>query len=224
MPKSGSTFFSNAISSFRGVRRVSLVPDFGAREQELERGLIETACADSGSGWVAQHHVRCSGWTRSLIVEYGIKPIVLVRSLADAAVSLIDHHAREGVVYPAAIAPSDLASRPFDEQARFVVRCVMPWYVGFWASWFDFEPKLVIRYEDMAANPEAVLRAAYQWCGGEPSANEVSAAIQQASGMPSRFNVGTSGRGALLPHDCRQSLAELVRMYPNLPSRVLGYG
>jgi hypothetical protein len=68
MPKSGSTFFSTALAEYPGFRNISLVPDYGHREQELCQ--IQLSRYDRVS-YVAQHHIRNSALTQLLIAEYG---------------------------------------------------------------------------------------------------------------------------------------------------------
>ena len=69
MPKSASTFITNAIANTANLERVRLVPSFGRREQEL----CEVCLVDKNPlNYVAQLHIRASSWTDQLCHEYNI--------------------------------------------------------------------------------------------------------------------------------------------------------
>lgn len=89
--------------------------------------------------------------------RFDVSPIILVRNIFDVVVSLVDHHSRESNVYPAAFAPDDIASRSFDEQARFVTQMAIPWYFNFYASWQQCPDKFIVTYDDFIANPSGVM-------------------------------------------------------------------
>ncbi len=97
MPKSGSTFVSDAISQIAGFRRAVLYPASDRREQELDEYCLRQV---DRFDYVAQCHVRYSEWTAQMCRQYRITPIVLVRSLLDVIVSLRDHLRNQSPVWP----------------------------------------------------------------------------------------------------------------------------
>jgi adenylyl-sulfate kinase len=215
MPKSGSTFLSSIISSLPGFRQVSLVPDHGRREQELcvdtLRKQEEIVGQDS---WVAQHHVRYSEATKHYLQEFKIRPIVLVRNIFDVVPSLVDHHALEGPIYPAAFAPSDIATRSIDEQSTFVTQMALPWYFNFYMSWLQCPNRLEIRYEDLVGRPEWVTRRVCDYLEIEVSNTTISAAIALANSSGRRKNKVTPGRGKYLSSENTDSIIRMANQYP----------
>lgn len=64
LPKSGSTYLASILGNLPDFSSISLVSTFGKREQEIEPELM---LSNSGRNYVAQHHVRFSEATSSLI-------------------------------------------------------------------------------------------------------------------------------------------------------------
>jgi hypothetical protein len=190
MPKSGSTFLSDLISAMPDISRVSLVPSFGRREQELDESSILRA----GRGpYVAQHHVRWSAWTEATCSKYDLKPIVLVRSLPDAVVSLRDHLRRESPIWPIFYAEDHHAELDDATLEDMIVRLVAPWFVNFYMSWRTAPDALMISYEELIADPAGALRRVLAFAGAEIDEKEIAKAIASVGvRRKSRFNVGVA--------------------------------
>src|SRR5262249_25059956 len=127
-----STFLADVIAELPGFRRATLMPAFGRREQELDETCLR---AFDRFAYVAQNHVRYSDWTGQLCADYGLTPIVLVRSLLDAVVSLRDHLRRESSVVPSLVAEPHHAAMSDAQLERMIARLALPWYLGFYMSW-----------------------------------------------------------------------------------------
>lgn len=224
MPKSGSTYFSGAIAALPGFHRAHLVPGYGHREQELcvEKLREHDRIAGPEGSYVAQHHVRCSDVTRAYLEQFGIRTIVLVRNIFDVVPSLVDHHRLEGTVYPAAHAPPDIASRSFEEQARFVVQMALPWYVSFYVSWASCPGVKVVAYEEWIAEPVAVLRACCGYLGLDTTTEISAAAVHAASSAGVRRNKVVPGRGRDLPEDCLKAIHNMRAHYPAIDFSRIG--
>jgi len=216
MPKSGSTFLSDLISAMPDISRVSLVPSFGRREQELDESSILRA----GRGpYVAQHHVRWSAWTEATCSKYDLKPIVLVRSLPDAVVSLRDHLRRESPIWPIFYAEDHHAELDDATLEDMIVRLVAPWFVNFYMSWRTAPDALMISYEELIADPAGALRRVLAFAGAEIDEKEIAKAIASVGvRRKSRFNVGVAGRGAALQPASLRSILALFDFYPQAAS------
>jgi adenylyl-sulfate kinase len=223
MPKSGSTFLSSLIAALPGFSQVDLVPTYGHREQELCPKALEANEAAVGDGsYVAQHHVRYSAATDMYMKQFGLRPIVLVRNIFDVIPSLIDHHALENHIYPAAWAPCDIATRSYEEQAHFVTQMAIPWYFNFFASWHDYKDKLVVRYEDLVAQPREILKQICEHMNIVVSPTWIDSAVESVNARGRRKNKVTPGRGKHLP---KEDIAAIVRMtnhYPDIDFGPIG--
>jgi uncharacterized membrane protein YkvA (DUF1232 family) len=212
MPKSGSTFLSNVIAELPGFRRADLVPDFDRREQELDEFCLRGA---DPFAYVAQHHVRYSQWTHDLCRDYGLTPIVLVRDLLDVVVSLRDHLRRESAAQPQFFAEAHHAAMDDARLEAMIVRLALPWYLNFYMSWRRAPGALVVRYEDLTADPTQTVREVLRFADVHASRRDIDGAIQRAlGGGRSRLNVGASGRGAALSPDLAREVQGLLDFYP----------
>ena len=212
MPKSGSTFFSDIIGELPDFLRVALTPAFERREQELDEGRIQHLRYQN---YIAQHHVRHSDWTEKMCRDYGLKPVVLVRSPLDAVISLRDHMRREGVTVPMLYAETHHAELDDDTLEEMIVRLAVPWYVNFYMSWRNVPGILMISYEELIADPERVTREALSFAGADVPNREIAKAVNRVRvrGL-SRFNIGVVGRGAALRPETIRDLVALFDFYP----------
>lgn len=167
-PKSASTFLSAALAGLRRARRVSLVPGFGRREQELSRGRILRCRLRPARFCVAQHHLRYSDVTQSLIARHGIIPVVLVRNLYDAVASLRDHVRAESTVSPVAYVPPELRDAPYADLEQALAALAVPWYLNFYMSWRECPSALWFDYTDIAEDTEASISLVLEKAGVSP--------------------------------------------------------
>lgn len=209
MPKSGSTFLSGVIGSLPGFRNVRLVPEWGAREQEL----CEIQLARRyGRHYVAQNHVRYSGWTAHCLKIYGITPVVLIRDLFDVVPSLRDHWRRENYANPLTYEiPPDRDDASLE---RLAALC-MSWYMNFYMSWRT-AGHMIVRYEDMIARPQETVATILRAAGARVSSEAISQALEttKAQGRGVRLNVGVAGRGQTLPAETKSLVWHAVNCYP----------
>lgn len=217
MPKSGSTFLSDLVSALPDFKRAtfSASPARG-RQHELDESSLRAA----GHGnYVGQVHVFNSEWTAKMCRDYRLKPVVLVRSLPDAVVSLRDHIRREGG--RARILHIDPNSAAFDDATleKMIIRFQAPWYVNFYMSWRAEPEALMISYEQLTADPERMLRRIVDFAGAAASDQDIAKAVGAVrERRESRFNVGVAGRGAKLRPELLRDLGDLFDFYPEAAS------
>ncbi len=154
--------------------------------------------------------------------EFGLRPIVLIRNIFDVVPSLVDHHTIENHIYPSAWAPTDIASRSFEEQAHFVTQMAIPWYFNFFMSWQDCEDKLLVHYEDLVAEPGQVLRRVCAHFNIEVSSEQIAAAIERASTNGRRKNKVAPGRGKMLPPEDIAAIVKMSNHYPHVDFTPIG--
>ena len=175
MPKSGSTFLFQLICAMPDFTRGRFVPPpMGRRDPDLDEVCLQQL---KPHNCAAQLHMRNTERTTELYRKYGLKPVVLVRSLPDVVVSLRDHIRRESHVLSMLYAESGHAA--FDDATleAMIVRLAAPWYVNFYMSWRSAPDALLLSYEQLIADPAGVLRDVLTFAGAEFDDDAIAAAI-----------------------------------------------
>lgn len=214
MPKSASTYLASALAELPGFRRCRLTPDWGAREQELCSIRLSRY---NHSQYVSQHHLRYSGWTAQLIDQYNLTPVVLVRDLADCAISIRDHNQQKPGEGPTAYFDETHLEMENAEFEEAVVRLAIPWYINFYAGWRAAKNVPIYDYEDYTQDPVKVMTEIIEQTGLKKNPEGIEQALISVSGgEATRFNVGKSGRGSQLSRGAKDSLLRLMEFYPDL--------
>jgi hypothetical protein len=213
MPKSASSFLTLAIGSLPGMKIKSIAQGRGRNEQELDSTRLAYRAL---TPYVAQHHVRFGDTTAALIRKFGITPVILVRDLADALVSLRDHMRNEDYVGPMAWLTGEHVRLGDKRLEELLADLVMPWYVSFYVGWKACPAGIWVEYDEIRTRPEAVVErvvsAAAIPCGKE----EIQRAIEAAMARKPRFNEGISGRGRHISDYAKQRIARLLSYYPEV--------
>jgi len=210
MPKSGSTYLTAILTGLPGFRQAILVPDSGRREQELDR--LELIRNDEYD-YVAQHHVRFSTPTQTLLEDFNIKPIVTVRNIYDALFSIRDHFRNESTVKPMGYAFPYMKDWPDEQLEEFIADIFTPWYFNFFLSWQEYENKHMISYDELIDNPLEKISEICSHLSLSATRADIDAAIARASGMFTRRNIGISGCGGHLNDYCKARVEHMARYY-----------
>jgi hypothetical protein len=194
MPKSASTFLTNAIANLPDFNNVGLGFLNGRREQEL---CLFRCSLVHNLNYVTQAHVRFSNSTESILKTFDIFPVILVRNIFDCVVSICDHLHNESLEGSMAYFPPRILKEPLEKQYDAIIDLMVPWYANFFACWSDYKgPGLRVSYDEVAENLNGVISRAMRETGYEASPTAIDDAITKARAAGSRFNVGKSGRGA----------------------------
>lgn len=198
MPKSGSTLLFEALCALTGWDKGFFAYAYLQNEQELYLPYVrEIAKSDT----VTQLHCRATHANIHIIQGFAIRPVVLVRNLADIVMSLVDFY-DNGAVINSFLGADWVALKPVAKR-DYIIDHVMPWYVGFYASWRRAEAESrvdcrFVTYEDMIADKPGTLMAIAEFLGLDKTLDDCRTAIASAEGDKSttRFNKGVAGRGA----------------------------
>jgi hypothetical protein len=241
-PKAGGTFLREAVGHVLAQRsggrtkllRGSFVPA-GEQEQDLylPELLTHFVGAESPCALIHNHPTAANG-NLALIELFGLKPILMLRSIADMLQSRFDAGVKRGAMggHGSAIA-EDETFFELDPEAQkdWLVANVAPWYVKYYASWRLAEERgrvrdcLWLRFDDFRADPAATVRQILAHNALEASDAEIAAALAHANALRAhlRYNRGVSGRGeAFLADAHRRHLERLVRPYSHVDFRALG--
>jgi len=212
MPKSGSTFLSDVIAELPGFRRAFLMPAHGRREQELDEFCLQQA---DPFNFVAQNHVRYSEWTAEMCHDYGLTPIVLVRSLLDVIVSLRDHIRTESTILPFLFVEPHHATLDDARLEEMLTRLALPWYINFYMGWRLAPGAHIVNYDDLVSAPTGVVREVLSLAGASISDADIETAVARVrEAGRSRMNVGVTGRGASLRPETIRTVLDLINFYP----------
>jgi len=152
------------------------------------------------SDTVTQQHCRATDANLQIIQGLGIRPIVLVRNLADIVMSLADFYDQGAVINT--FLGGDWSALTTAAKRDYIIDHVMPWYIAFYASWrrahSDGKAECCfVRYEEMIADKAGTLQRIAEFLGLRKSREECLAAIKavEADAAATRFNKGVAGRG-----------------------------
>ena len=222
-PRSGSTFLASILAHLPGFQKVSLVPAYGRREQELALEWLLATHQGLGN-YVAQHHVRYSEQTGHLLTLFALQPIVLVRNIFDVVVSIRDYLKTGAPAIAQAFVPTDLPSWEDERIDEFIADLIVPWYLNFFASWSGCPNRIQFTYELLIADPAVAVAQVRDRGGLTVTDAEIAAAVAAARGSPAstRFNVGISGRGKELSAQVVSRIQVLARYYGDLDLAPIG--
>jgi hypothetical protein len=162
-------------------------------------------------------HQHCIAHRRELGLfrAAGLKPVVLVRDIADSLVSYRDHRVRNSGGLPRDTAFAALSS---DDQMTAAVLERAHWYFMFQATWFSaikfsHIPAIMIDYKDLTENPEWAVALMLQHWGDSVPDEKIAQAVKAVlhDRIRANFNNGTTGRGALVPEHLRIGIDNLFR-------------
>lgn len=217
MMKSGGIHISNSLVQMLGWRRSSLCAYQGAglAEQDVNPYVAGTILPQKQ--FLFHQHTRAWPSNTDMLKNFGIKPIVLIRNVADVIVSVLDDmkkdHQRplDPKLLPGIWVPKDFDLMSILERETFLARNLGPWLLSFYASWrtqTDVQC-LWVRYEDHFADQMASFRRMLTWIG-QPIRCTEEGLEKIAQQRHFNFNVGRVGRGQLLGTEAKHILLELA--------------
>jgi hypothetical protein len=175
-PKAGSTFLVNTLMQLTGLRGFRLCSAYSTNEHDL---YLPALCVMNASGCVSQLHMKGTFHNAALMRSFGIRPIILVRRIADIVVSL-QHDMRKKAGKPAvgsgrsgfSFIWQDRSTGSLSDErlADMIIDLALPWFVNFYVSWHRLCEQgavdaLWLTYEELSADKEAPLRRALDFVG-----------------------------------------------------------
>lgn len=229
MPRTGSTFLTETLCELTGFKRVELTDAFVENEQELDVPRLLDAWS---YGSVTQQHVRANARTVSLMRDFSIRPVVLVRDVFDAVVSIRHFLLTEGCGKWPTFFTTDERFRALDEATQYeqIVELGLPWYFDFFVSWSGVAragtlETLWLTYESAAADWAGAVRRIAEFYGLDGSAAAIEAALAKTTAQASslRLNAGVPGRGrTTLPPALQDRIRSYTRFYPDVDFTPIG--
>jgi hypothetical protein len=162
-----------------------------------------------------------------LLSAFGIKPVIMIRSIPDMLASYWDMLETDDNALHDGLnchIPWNFRALTRNAKADFIIDILAPWYVNFYAGWIGYarmapETVLMIDYRAMQQNSVAVVGDVLKHVGLPRDTEACEAAVAYAWRLRDslRYNKGESGRGANYFRSAHLNrLSRMVGHYPVL--------
>jgi hypothetical protein len=165
-PRSAGTFLRSAAIDAIGGQLARLVHAEGGRDGALYLPRVAAYYLGATADTVVTHlHMQASPANRHFLDAFGIRPIIMKRSIPDMLASLwsmIESDAGLPLGFAFQV-PPDFAGLPESRKADVMIDLMGPWYVQYFAGWKSFAEAgsvCVLDYRDFCDDPAEVLEAA----------------------------------------------------------------
>lgn len=217
MMKSGGIHISNTLGLVLGWRRSTLCSwqQAGMGEHDINPHVAGNILPQGA--FVFHMHTRAWSTNTDLLQNFGVKPIVLIRNVADILVAVKDNCLKDYQMdfdpkgLPGVYIPGSFNQMTSEQQDVFLVQNLGPWLLSFYVSWKRQQvvPVLWVSYEEHFRDQVPSFYRMLEWVGHGTDFPKL--AMERFANMrPHNFNVGISGRGKGLHPRARRILEELI--------------
>jgi hypothetical protein len=210
-PKSGSTYLWKASQAITGLPTLFPTPDMPhANRTELDVRKLRLTKFES---FVCRLHMQATPRNVELMRKYTLRPVVLVRDIADVIVSLDDHLHNEDTGTPSGPEPSWYKCMSEEARFAFLIGMHVPWYINFLLTWHEAEkilPVFWLTYEDLFRDRIQILKDVLEFWGISENTTTIKEKTESIVNENTRLNVGVKGRGAALSIENQKALERLI--------------
>ncbi len=205
-PKSAGTFFRSAIIEAIDGQLGRIVHAEGGRDPApyLPYLLSYFMGGVTPDTLVTHIHMPASDGNRHIIEAFGLKPIIMIRSIPDMMASFLDMLEKDPAT-PMGLSfrvPHDFAAMTRARKADFMIDMMAPWYAQYFAGWISFANAApgrvcILNYDDFCADPVASLEKALAHAGVPRDRQECQDALDAVWQERNifRYNRAQRGRG-----------------------------
>lgn len=227
-PKAAGTFFREAAIRVLNGQLVRLAHALGGRDGTIYLPNVLTCCLDDTAPETIAHiHMQALPANRNFFDALGLKPVIMIRNLADMLASFLDMLEHD----PAARADGLNCQVPdnflqWDRTARldFMIDVIAPWYASYFATWKTYADDApgtvcILDYRDFRRDPVDALWAALAHAGFVVPHEDCEKALAEVwrDRASHRFNQGVEGRGKIYFSPAQLArLRRLLDYYPQL--------
>ncbi len=206
-PKAAGTFLRTAAIAACDGQLLRIVHAQGGRDAQPYLPLL----VDYFTGGltpktlVSHIHMQALPANRYILEAFGMRPIVMLRSIPDMLASYWDMLDTDALARQDGLncsIPENFPELTSEEKAAFCIDMLAPWYASFYATWLEYvarEPRtvLLLHYAQMCADPAGTLARALAHAGIEVADARCREAAEEAwnERHALRFNKGEAGRG-----------------------------
>lgn len=208
-PKAAGTFLRGAAATAaRGqVLRVCYAQGDRDAQPYLPTFLAYYAGGFCRGPLITHVHMQAFPANTLFLEAFGIRPVVMVRSIPDMLASYWDmlDDADGGSSLPMGLnctIPPGFRAMPAEERAKIMIDIIAPWYVGYYATWSRYaqaNPGAVrlLHYSDFVRDPAGTLMQILDASGLAATRDQCQQAIDEvwAERFLHRYSEGVEGRG-----------------------------
>jgi sulfotransferase family protein len=226
-PKAAGTFLRSAAVAATGGDVMRLVYAQGSRDAQLYLPtLIGYYLGGLGHGPLVAHiHMQAFPPNVALLEALGIRPVIMLRSIADMLASYWDMLERSTAPNQGinCTIPPDFRTMDSVRKADFMVDVIAPWYAGYYGTWLDYAARAgdrvcILDYSSLRTDPAGTLKRLLDHAGTPHSLADCQKAIEDV--WPDRFNLrfneGLEGRSHQYFSISRlERIGKLLSYYPS---------
>jgi hypothetical protein len=205
-PKAAGTFLRAAAIKATGGELLRVGYAQGARDTQP---YMPTFIAYYMGGFcagplVAHIHMQAFPANISFLEAFGIRPVIMIRSIADMLASywdMLEGNEKSLTEGLNCTIPEDFRSLSANRKQDFFIDVMAPWYVGYYATWLEYverdkERVCLLDYSNFVKDPASTLETALHHVRLPRSKAECQIAIDAIwnERYEHRFNQGENGR------------------------------
>lgn len=227
-PKCAGTYFRQAAMHAVGGQLIRMCHAQGGRDGTLYLPNVIVSCLDDTAPVTVTHlHMQALTANRRFIETLGLKPIIMIRNIADMLASFLDMLEADPVAREEGLncqVPANFCNMERGDKLDFMIDVIAPWYASYFATWKDFVDQApgtvcVLRYHEFCRDPAEALRTAVSHAGFITTLFRCRQSLETVwrEKESYRFNKGSSGRGK--DYFSPAHFARLIRLlsyYPQL--------
>jgi hypothetical protein len=205
-PKCAGTYFRQAAIHAIGGQLVRMCHAQGGRDGTFYLPNVVVSCLDDTAPATVTHlHMQALTANRRFIDTLGLKPIIMIRNIADMLASFLDMLEVDPVARDEGLncqIPWNFCEMGRSDKLDFMIEVIAPWYASYFATWKSFvddapETVCLLRYRDFCDDPAETLRRALTHAGFVTTLFKCRQSLEEVwrDKENYRFNKGVRGRG-----------------------------
>jgi hypothetical protein len=205
-PKCAGTYFRQAAIHTIGGQLVRMCHAQGGRDGRFYLPNVLASCLDNTAPATVTHlHLQALTANRRFIEALGLKPVIMIRNIADMLASFLDMLEVDPVARTEGLncqIPENFCDMDFGDQLDFMIDVIAPWYASYFATWKSFvdevpETVCVLHYRDFCAEPAETLYKAISHSGFATTPLKCRQSLEEVWREKEnfRYNKGVRGRG-----------------------------
>ncbi|GAB4164369.1 MAG: hypothetical protein Tsb0033_25670 [Winogradskyella sp.] len=132
LPKSGSTFLSDALVNATNFEFVQFQPIRGTNEHNIDPDIFLSSL---NKNTVSQLHIKPNDSNNRFFLKYNVKVVFLIRRISDSIRSFHKHILEESDKWFMFTSVPNFKEWDIKKQYDFLIDLVVPWYINFITSW-----------------------------------------------------------------------------------------
>ncbi len=208
--RSGSSHVSETLKILTGYQLGYIMPQFSGNKGNEEHVIsyCDIQVMSHNGKWVFHSHSKGTNNNRYLLRAFGMKPVVLIRDVADSLVS-VKEQLEAGAEFINFTRPHNWSELDDDLKWDFMITYIAPWFLDYQRSWENHPEALILQFKHMFGQPVDAYLSIFEHVGLEsPSNGDILAAHESHR---TNYTTGIAGRGEFIPEPFLSRLAELPK-------------